>query len=519
MTYALELRNIVKRFPGVLANDHISLQVEEGEIRALVGENGAGKTTLMRILYGLYQPDEGDILLYEQPQTFRNPTDAIQAGLGMVHQHFMLFPSLTVTENVIYGAEPAKNGLIDRESAAARVRQIADQYGLQVDPNAKVGALPVGVRQRIEILKMLYRDARILILDEPTAVLTPQERDGLFLILRRLREQGNTIIFITHKLHEVMSVSDNATVLRQGRVTGTLKTSETSPEEISRLMVGRDVLLRLDKETVEQGAVALSLNQLRVEDEVGRVLVHDATFDVYRGEIVGVAGVAGNGQTELIEAVMGLRPLSGGTLMLNGTDIERYSVRERRDAGLSYIPEDRSEVGLAEPANVSENLMMGHERLSQLSKNGVLNLRWIWGYARNLIKRFTIKVSSPREPASNLSGGNLQKLVVARELSYDASVLVAEQPTRGVDVGSIEFIHRQLIDYRERGRAVLLVSAELGEVISLADRILVMFEGRIVGEVAGDEATEKELGLLMAGGKRRQFVAQDILTQSEVAHG
>lgn len=519
MTYALELRSIVKRFPNVLANDHISLQVDEGEIRALVGENGAGKTTLMRILYGLYQPDDGEILLYGQPQTFRSPTDAINAGLGMVHQHFMLFPSLTVTENVIYGSEPVKNGLIDKTAAKAKVQQIADQYGLQVNPDARVGSLPVGVRQRIEILKMLYRDARILILDEPTAVLTPQERDGLFAILRRLREQGNTVIFITHKLHEVMSLSDNATVLRQGRVTGTLRTKETTPEEISRLMVGRDVLLRIEKDTVERGAVALAVSDLVVEDETERAVVRSVSLSVHQGEIVGIAGVAGNGQTELIEAIMGLRQPASGAVTLNGDNIASRTVRERRDAGISYIPEDRSEVGLAEEANVSENLVMGHETFTELSNNGLLNLRSIWRYAVGLIKQFAIKASSPVEPASNLSGGNLQKMVVARELSHDASVLVAEQPTRGVDVGSIEFIHRQLLDYRDAGKAILLVSAELSEVMSLADRILVMFEGKIVGEVMSSEATEETLGLMMAGGQVRRFVEMAALTETEVAHG
>ncbi len=519
MTYALELQNIVKRFPGVLANDHISLQVEAGEIRALVGENGAGKTTLMRILYGLYQPDEGEIRLYGQPQTFRSPTAAIHAGLGMVHQHFMLFPSLTVTENVIYGAEPVRRGLIDQATAEAKVKQIAEQYGLSVDPRAKVGSLPVGVRQRIEILKMLYRDARILILDEPTAVLTPQERDGLFVILRKLREQSNTIIFITHKLHEVMSISDNATVLRQGRVTGTLRTKETSPEEISRLMVGRDVLLRIEKSAAQQGAVTLAVDGATVLNEVERIILDDVSLAVHAGEIVGIAGVAGNGQTELIEAIMGLRPLHKGSVTLNGMHIDQRTVRERREAGLAYIPEDRSEVGLAEEAIVSENLVMGHETFEQISQNGILNIKSVWRYAVSLIQSFAIKASSPQEQASNLSGGNLQKMVIARELSHQADVLVAEQPTRGVDVGSIEFIHRQLLDYRTQGKAVLLVSAELSEVMSLSDRILVMFEGRIVGEVDADEATEETLGLLMAGGQVRRFVDVNAISEGEIVNG
>ncbi len=499
MTYALELRGIVKRFPGVLANDHIDLAVEPGEIRALVGENGAGKTTLMHILYGLYQPDAGAILIRGRKQLFHSPLDAIKAGLGMVHQHFMLFPSLTVSENVIFGAEPTHSGFIDRAAAQQKVAAIAQQYGLQVDPAAKVGQLPVGVRQRVEILKTLYRQAEILILDEPTAVLTPQERDGLFKILRGLAAQGKTIVFITHKLHEVMSLSDNATVLRNGRVTANLRTAATSPEEICRYMVGREVLLRVHKPPQQAGETVLAVERLSVKDEAGRPLVRDVSFQVQAGEIVGIAGVAGNGQTELIEAITGLRPLASGHIALEERDISRRPVGGRREAGQAYIPEDRNRVGLALGASVADNLLMGFQKRPGLSQHGLLSLAGIRDHASRLIQQYAVKVTSLGEATSNLSGGNLQKVVIAREFSQHGRLLIAEQPTRGVDVGSIEFIHQQLINYRAEGNAILLVSAELSEIMSLADRILVMFEGRIVGELPASEATEAQLGLLMAG--------------------
>jgi simple sugar transport system ATP-binding protein len=503
MSYALELRGIVKRFPGVLANDHIDLAVEPGEIRALVGENGAGKTTLMRILYGLYQPDAGEIFIHGQRQAFHSPHDAIRAGLGMVHQHFMLFPSLSVSENVIYGAEPTQAGFIDRQAARQRVAEIAERYSLQVDPAATVGQLPVGVRQRVEILKTLYRQAEILILDEPTAVLTPQERDGLFTILRGLARQGKTIIFITHKLHEVMNLSDQATVLQGGRVTATLRTAETSPEEISRFMVGREVMFVVNKPPVLPGETVLAVENLAVAAETGRTVLQDLSFQVRAGEIVGIAGVAGNGQTELIEAITGLRPITGGRIKLARQDVSRASVAGRRKAGQAFIPEDRSRVGLALPASVTDNLLMGFQREPVLSRRGLLSWRGVGEHASRLIKQYAIKVTQPTEPATNLSGGNLQKVVVAREFSHRGRLLIAEQPTRGVDVGSIEFIHQRLLNYRSEGNAILLVSAELSEIMSLSDRILVMFEGRIVGELTSTGATEARLGLLMAGGNEK----------------
>lgn len=502
MTYAVELRGITKRFPGVLANDHIDLSVEPGEIRALVGENGAGKTTLMRILYGLYQPDEGEIYVRGEKVVFHSPLDAIQAGLGMVHQQFMLFPSLTVAENVIYGAEPTRAGFVDNEAAITRVEALAGRYGLQVNPRAKVGRLPVGVRQRVEILKTLYRNAEILILDEPTAVLTPQERDTLFTILRGLAAQGKTIIFITHKLNEVMALSDNATVLRGGRVTGTLRTAATSLEEISRLMVGRDVLLQVEKGPPRPGEPVLEVENLTVSGEEGRPRVRGASFQVRRGEIVGIAGVAGNGQTELIEAITGLRPVRAGRIVVAGREVTCLPVAARREAGLAYVPEDRVERGTALDASVADNLIMGYQWHPRISRRALLRPSGIREHAARLIERFAIKVASQTEETAHLSGGNLQKLVIAREFSHQAPLLIAEQPTRGVDVGSIEFVHRQLVEYRDRGHGILLVSADLNEIMSLSDRILVMFEGEIVGELPAREATEEALGLLMAGARR-----------------
>jgi len=422
--------------------------------------------------------------------------------LGMVHQHFMLFNSLRVYENVIYGDEPAQYGFIDAGAARKRVQELVEQYGLFVNPDARVGELPVGVRQRVEIIKTLYRNADILILDEPTAVLTPQERDDLFVILRKLAASGKTILFITHKLNEVMAISDRATVLRNGSVITTLNTRETNPSELARYMVGRSVLLRVEKPHSTPGETLLQVEQLKVADDRGELAVRDVSFEVRAGELVGIAGVAGNGQTELIQAIMGLRPLRGGRVLLRGRDISRASVAARRSAGSAYIPEDRGGVGLALDATLDENLLMGYETQDAYSERGLLKFDAIRNFASELVQQFSIKTAGVNERASNLSGGNLQKTVVARELTHDAPVLIAEQPTRGVDIGSIEFIHQQLVEYQQRGHAILLVSAELSEVMALSDRILVMYEGRIVGEVSAEDATEHGLGLLMTGGHK-----------------
>ncbi len=525
---ALELRGIVKHFPGVLANDRVDLAVERGEIRALLGENGAGKTTLMRVLYGLYPPDDGEILLDGEARSFRSPTDAIAAGLGMVHQHFMLFPSLTVAENVVFGREPHRRGLIDRRAAARRVAELAEGFQLEVDPRATVADLPVGLRQRVEILKTLYRQAQVLILDEPTAVLTPQEADALFGVLRRLAAQGKTIVFITHKLREVMDLADRATVLRDGRVAATVEVAETSPTELCRHMVGRDLMPVPEKAQRPAGDAVLRVEDLVVDRRAGgaqtehragggRRAVDGISFEVRAGEIAGIAGVAGNGQSELVAATCGLRQIAGGRILLAGRDVTRASVAKRRRAGLACVPEDTAGIGLALDASVADNLIMGRASGARtedrrraggaqaehrkLTRRGVLSRDRIQALATRLIERFAIKTGSAHETVGHLSGGNRQKVVVAREVSQQPALLIAEQPTQGVDVGAAEGIQGELLAARDAGRAVLLVSADLGELMALADRILVMFEGRIAGEVSGDEADEQTLGLLAAGGE------------------
>lgn len=498
---AIELKNIVKRFANVIANDHIDLQIPQGEIRALVGENGAGKSTLMNILYGLIAPDAGEIWINEQSQHFTSPLDAIEAGLGMVHQHFMLFPSLTVTENIIYGKEPTRNGWIDRRAAKTTVSQLAETYGLSVDPDAIVGQLPVGVQQWVEILKALYRQASILILDEPTAVLTPHERNILFSVLRRLANQGTTVVFITHKLNEVIELSDKATVLRAGKVITTLETKETTADSITQAMVGRKVALHPTKTTQPLGKPVLAIKDLTVQDPGGKSAVQQVSFTVHAGEIVGIAGVAGNGQTELIKALSGLQAVTSGSIALQGEEVTHLSIAERRNRGLAYVPEDRSTTGLALEGDISENLIMGQQATPLFSQKGWLSFSRIWEISQQWIQKFTIKAPQPSVTAAYLSGGNQQKIVIARELSHDSQLLIAEQPTRGVDIGAIEFIHDHLLQFRNAGKAILLISSELSEVLTLADRILVMFEGRVAGEVAGDQANEATLGLWMAGGK------------------
>jgi simple sugar transport system ATP-binding protein len=495
----LELCGVTKRFPGVLANDRIDLRVDKGEIHAVMGENGAGKSTLMSILYGLIEPDEGEIWVRGERRRFASPSDAIAAGLGMVFQSFKLFGSMTVGENVVFGQEPTRRGLIDQAETRRRVAAIAERYGLALDPDARVDRLPVGVRQRVEIVKALYRDASVLILDEPTAVLTPQEADRLFEVLRALADDGRTIIFITHKLNEVMALADRVTVLRDGRSVARLVTSQTTPTEITRHMTGRDIDPRVTPAGRPPGAVVLRCTDLCVHGEDGRVAVDGVSLEVRAGEIVGIAGVAGNGQAELIAAIAGLRSAASGRVELAGRDITKATVSARRAAGLSYIPEDRHAVGTAGPADVAANLAMGHHRRPPLLRRGLLQPAAIAAHARTLIERFQIKVAGPGVRVDTLSGGNLQKVAAARELAHGAPLLIAEQPTRGVDVGAIEFIHGQLTEYRDRGGAVLLVSAELVEILSLATRVLVMFEGRVVAVVDAADADEATLGLLMMG--------------------
>ena len=499
MKAELELRGITKRFPGVLACDSINLTVEKGEIHCIVGENGAGKTTLMSILYGLIQPDRGEIVVRGTPRRIGSPLDAIDLGLGMVHQAFKLFPALTVAENVVFRQEPSRLGLLDRARANQAVIELAETYGLAVDPKAVVEDLPVGVLQRVEILKALYRQASVLILDEPTAVLAPQERDRLFEVMRRLRDSGRTILFITHKLAEVMAVADRITVLRQGRAVGHLDPGSTTPEEISRLMTGRDVPVARMSATQPGGEVVLSIDQLEVEGAHGLTAVDRVSFQVLAGEVVGIAAVAGNGQTELVEAIAGLRPVRAGSIRLEDVDVTSATVLRRRRAGLSYIPEDRHRVGTVAAASVTKNLLMGFQRLDRFRRRGWLNTGTVRGHATELCRRYDIKVSHAEVAAGALSGGNLQRVVLARELSQASRLLIAEQPTRGVDVGAVQFIHGEIIAARDRGQAVLLVSAELSEIQALCTRILVMFEGRIVAEL-DSSAEEAEIGLHMTGG-------------------
>lgn len=501
MSYELELRGITKRFPGVLANDHIDLSVRSGDIHAIVGENGAGKTTLMSILYGMVRPDEGEITVGGRTVSFHSALDAIEAGLGMVHQAFKLFPTLTVAENVVFRSEPMKGWFLDRAAASERVKSLAAEYGLGVDPDARIEDLPVGVLQRVEILKALHRNARVLILDEPTAVLTPQERDGLFMVMRSLKDHGHTILFITHKLGEVMAVADMVTVLRAGKAVAHLTCRETSSIKISRLMTGRDVALAERATEPDPGDEILRLDGVTVTDDNGIGRVVDASFSVRRGEIVGVAGVAGNGQNELIDTITGLQAASQGRILINAGDVTHQSVNERRQAGLAYIPEDRHRVGTAATGEVWANLLMGYQRQPAFRKGRWLRKGAVRDHAQRLIKDYDVRVGGGDSSVATLSGGNLQKVVVAREMSHHAPLLIAEQPTRGVDVGATEFIHSRLLEARDHGAGVLLVSAELWELLALANRILVMYEGRIVAELDATSTNEEELGLYMTGGQ------------------
>jgi simple sugar transport system ATP-binding protein len=502
----LELKGITKRFPGVVANDGVNFELAKGEVHALLGENGAGKSTLMNILYGLYHPDEGEMRLGGKPITISSPREAIDHGIGMVHQHFMLIPVMTVAENIVLAMEPRKGPFLDIDEAEERVREISERFGLAVRPDARIESISVGMQQRVEILKALYRGAEILILDEPTAVLTPQEADELFEIIRSLQGEGKSIIFITHKLGEVLQIADRITVLRRGKTIETVPRKGATEEGLARLMVGREVLLRVDKKPAEPGKSALRVENLAVFDERGLEAVRGVSFDVKAGEIVGVAGVDGNGQTELVEALAGLRKVANGRIDVAGEDVTGSGCRECLDAGLGHIPEDRQRRGLILDFSLAENLALHNYRLEPDSKWGWLYPKRLVARARGLLSEFDVRGGGPQTHASSLSGGNQQKVVVAREVSRNPSVLVAAQPTRGLDVGAIEFVHRRLVQERDEGRAILLVSFELDEILSLSDRILVIYEGRIVGEY-GPDVSEEELGIAMLGGGKEEAAA------------
>jgi len=500
MTPVLELRGITKRFPGVLANDHIDLTLNEGQILALLGENGAGKTTLMNILYGLYNPDEGEVIVRGQKVEIESPNEAIDVGIGMVHQHFMLVPVFTVTENVMLGAEKIRmGGVLDRRSAAKKIRQISEHYHLEVDPNAYVKDLPVGVQQRVEIIKLLYREADILILDEPSAVLTPQEVEGLFEIMRTLIDRGKSIIFITHKLGEVLEIADQITVIRRGKVVGSTTPAEANKRKLAEMMVGREVSFEVDKGSSKVGDPVLVVNNLSVLDDRQQVTVEGVSFEVHAGEVLGIAGVQGNGQTELVEALTGMRESLDGDIKLLGQDISHSKPRKITEMGTAHVPEDRQRDGLILSFPVSDNLVLNSYYLPPFTKGVVLQQDAIMKNAETLIQEFDIRTPSANTNVGSLSGGNQQKVIVAREFSRPIKLLVASQPTRGLDVGSVEYIHRRIIEKRDEGTAVLLVSTELDEIMELSDRIAVMYRGKIIDIVPAEEATKERIGLLMAG--------------------
>jgi ABC-type uncharacterized transport system ATPase subunit len=507
---AVEMREITKIWPGVVANDHVNLKVRKGEIHALVGENGAGKTTLMNILYGLIRPDSGEIYINGELAHIHGPRDAIRQHIGMVHQHFMLIPPLTVAENIVLGHEPGgTNALYNARQAREVIENLSKQYGLPIDPDARIEKVSVGLQQRVEILKTLYRAADILIMDEPTGVLTPQETNELFRVLRGLVEKGKTIIFITHKLREVLELTDTITVLRRGKNAGELVTRQTNQAEIARLMVGREVLLRVNKTPAKPGPVVLHVEDIHVLSDRDLEALHGVSFDVRAGEILGIAGVEGNGQSELVEALTGMRKITSGKLTITQvkdgqvgetSDLTTLDAREERLVGLAHIPEDRRGSGLVLNDTIEDNMILGRQRWPQFSwKRIVLLLRDIAKWAKRLITEFDVRTSSAEAPARSLSGGNQQKVIIAREFSANPMALIASQPTRGVDIGAIEFIHRRIIEQRDAGKAVLLISAELDEIRSLSDRIAVMYEGKIV-DIVSPDASEEQLGILMTGG-------------------
>ena len=496
----LRLNGITKQFPGVLANDHVSIEVDRGEILALLGENGAGKTTLMNILSGLYKPDEGEILLDDQPRVFKDPAEAIEAGIGMVHQHFMLVPVFDVTDSVTLGSEVTSGpfGVLDHKKARARIVELSETYGLEVDPDAMIEDLPVGVRQRVEILKALYRRSDVLVLDEPSAVLTPSETDELFEIIRSLAKAGTAVIFISHKLNEVLEIADRITVLRLGRVVGTVRPSETSRGGLAEMMVGRQVQLTVERKNAQRGEVVLEVRGAKVRDDRGEITVKGIDLEVHAGEIVAVAGVQGNGQTEFVEALTGLRQLDAGTIAVSGEPIP-FDPRRVADLGVAHIPEDRLRDGLVRGFTVAENYVLDSYHREPYSSGIRFHRDVVASAAKTAVKDYDVRTPSIYTDVGSLSGGNQQKVIVAREFGRKVKLIVAAQPTRGLDVGSIEYIHRRIVEQRDSGVAVLIVSTELDEVLALGDRVAVMFSGEIVGVLTAAEATRERVGLLMGG--------------------
>ncbi|NCZ88987.1 MAG: ABC transporter ATP-binding protein [Actinobacteria bacterium] len=497
-----ELKGITKRFPGVVANDQVSLEVSTGEVLALIGENGAGKSTLMNVLYGIYRADEGEILIDGSPVSFSSPADAIAAGIGMVHQHFMLVPVMTVAENVVLGVEPTgRFGSLDISEARRMVREVSDKYHLELDPDAVIEDLPVGVRQRVEIVKVLLRDAKIVVFDEPTAVLTPSEILEFFEIVKTLVSAGRGVIFITHKLKEALTIADRINVLRRGKVAGAADPKHATEAEIAEMMVGRAVQLVVDKSVAKPGESVLRVANLSVVEPDGRTVVDSVSFEVRAGEIVGVAGVQGNGQTELVEAIAGLRRAASGSVTLDGKEITSYSPRERHSAGMAHIPEDRQRQGLVVDQSIVENLVLTRYHDDEFSSGFLMKWDAAEAKAKELVAAYDIRTNDPTQSASTLSGGNQQKVIVARELSRDIRLAVASQPTRGIDVGSIEYIHAQMVKERDAGTAVLVVSTELDEVMSLSDRVLVMYRGKIVADLDPKKVSHMDVGLYMAGSR------------------
>jgi len=495
----VNMRGITKRFPGVLANDNVNFSLEKGEIHALLGENGAGKTTLMKCLYGLYQADKGEIFINGNKVEISSPNVAIKNGIGMVHQHFMLVPPFTVAENIVLGSEPVKNGFLDNKKAIQQTNKISKQYGLNVEAEARVQDISVGMQQRVEILKALYRGADILILDEPTAVLTPQEVEELVTIMKSLTDEGKSIIFITHKLKEVKAISNRVTVIRGGKIMDTVPTETASKNELARMMVGREVLLEVEKEEAQAGEIILSVNNIFAHNDRDLPALDGINFNVKRGEILGIAGVDGNGQSELTEVLTGLRKFEKGSIKLKDEDISSLSTREIIEAGVSHIPEDRQKRGLIMGFTLYENLILGNHYRPPYTRGINMNYNKIKKVARDLIKEFDVRTPSENIMAKSLSGGNQQKVILAREFNREPELLIAAQPTRGVDVGAIEFIHKRLIEQRDSGKGILLISLELDEILSLSDRIAVIYEGQIVDILDRKDATEEKLGLLMAG--------------------